>query len=70
MFFWFERAGAYARYEVLQLPNGGFELRVVEADGTEHVEGFKSADEVARRQRSLEATLRENGWSGPHGWVL
>ena len=70
MFFWFEREGAYARCEVLQLPSGRFELRLIEADGREQVEQFESAGELAERQRALENRLRASGWSGPHGWVL
>jgi hypothetical protein len=70
MFWWFERKGAFARCEVLQLASGIFELRLVDGDGREHVEHFQSASELAARQSVLEKTLRQEGWSGPHGWVL
>jgi hypothetical protein len=70
MFFWFEREGTYARYEVLQLSSGCFELRIVQADGSEQIEEFDSADDLAEKQRAIEQGLRASGWSGPHGWVL
>jgi hypothetical protein len=55
---------------VLQLPTGDFEIRVVYPDGRELVEHFASADELAARQTALEHSLRADGWSGRHGWVL
>jgi hypothetical protein len=70
VFWWYERSGAFTRCEVLQLPTGEFEIRVVYPDGHEQVERFTSADELAARQTSLEAALRSDGWSGRHGWVL
>ena len=70
MFWWFERKGTYTRYEILDLPGGGYELRVIEPDGREQVERFQYADDLAKRQRVVEAELRAQGWTGPHGWVL
>lgn len=70
MFWWFERKGTYTRYEILHLPDGGYELRIIEPDGREHVERFQYADDLAKRQRVVEAELRAQGWTGPHGWVL
>ena len=71
MFWWFEREGVYTRYEVIELPEGaGYELKIIDPDGTEHVERFTDADELANRQRALEAELKAQGWTGPHGWVL
>jgi len=70
VFRWFERQGTYTRCEVLDLPAGGYELRVVHPDGTELVEHFERADDVADRQRAIEADLKSTGWTGPHGWVL
>jgi hypothetical protein len=40
MFWWFERGEEIIRLEVLQLPSNGFELRVIEADGSETTETF------------------------------
>lgn len=70
MFWWYERGGTFTRCEVLQLPTGDFEIRVVYPDGGEQVERFASADELAARQTALENSLRADGWSGRHGWVL
>jgi len=70
VFWWFERQGVYTRYEVVESPEGGWELRLVNADGQEHVERFQYADDLAKRQRELEAELKAQGWTGPHGWVL
>ena len=39
-------------------------------DGSERVEQFDGASELAQRQTALEEDLRQAGWSGPHGWVL
>jgi hypothetical protein len=70
MFWWFERNGAHARLEVLQLPSGGYELRFVDADGAEHVETFDDSKAIAERQDDLQRTLLTEGWTGPHGWVV
>ncbi|HEY2849196.1 MAG TPA: hypothetical protein VGI97_04920 [Gemmatimonadaceae bacterium] len=70
MFWWYERGGEYSRAEVLPLPTGGYELRVVGPDGTESVEQFDAADRVARRRSDIEDELRRDGWSGPHGWYI
>ena len=70
MFWWYERRGEYSRAEVLPLPTGGYELRVVGPDGSEFVEQFDAADHVARRRSDIEEELRREGWSGPHGWYI
>lgn len=70
MFWWFEREGRYMRCEVLDLPHGGYELRICNPDGTERVEYFPDSADLARRQRSVEHELAAEGWSGPHGWNL
>jgi hypothetical protein len=70
MFYWFERRGAYLRCEVLQLARDRYELRMVEQDGTERVERFTDAAELATRQNAVVAELAAAGWSGPHGWLL
>jgi hypothetical protein len=55
---------------VLDLPAGGFELRVVEPDGLEKIEHFADATTLARRQQAVEERLAADGWTGPHGWLL
>jgi hypothetical protein len=58
------------RCEVLHLPAGSFELRVVAPDGAERVEQFTDSEELAKRQVAVESELISEGWSGPHGWHL
>jgi hypothetical protein len=70
VFWWFERNGSYVRCEVLHLPAGSFELRVVAPDGAERVEQFTDSEELAKRQVAVESELISEGWSGPHGWHL
>jgi hypothetical protein len=70
MFWWFERKGQHLRVEVLQLAPDKYELRTVHADGAEHVETFTNADDLAKRQRELQDGLANQGWTGPHGWVM
>jgi hypothetical protein len=70
MFWWFVRGGAYMRCEALQLATRKYELRVIEPDGTESVEAFDEAADLAERQQQMLAGFSASGWSGPHGWVL
>jgi hypothetical protein len=70
MFWWFERNGQHSRVEVLQLATSTYELRFVDADGTEHVETFDDSRELAQRQDDVQQMLRGHGWTGPHGWVV
>lgn len=70
MFWWFERNGKHVRIEVLQLAPDTYELRVIEADGTERVETFSDAGELAKRQEEVQRSLGVQGWTGPHGWVI
>src|SRR5262249_17368360 len=70
MFWWFERNGEYLRLEVLEPQPGTFELRLIQADGLVTVETFSNADDLATRQAQLQSLMTDEGWSGPHGWVL
>jgi hypothetical protein len=70
MFWWFERKGELLRVEVLQIAQDKFELRVISADGTETSETFSTAEELAKRQEEVLATISKDGWSGPHGWII
>ena len=70
VFWWFERRGQYLRYEVRDLPDGGYELRVIDADGRERAELFADSSELTKRQLDFEKELLEEGWTGPHGWNL
>ena len=70
MFWWFERRGQFLRYEVRDLPDGGYELRVIDTDGTERAEHFADSADLNKRQIEFERTLAAEGWTGPVGWNL
>jgi hypothetical protein len=70
MFWWFERNGALLRVEVLQLAADQYELRVIYIDGREHLETFSNAAALAKRQAQLQCEISDDGWTGPHGWVM
>jgi len=70
VFWWFERSGEFLRLEVLQLAPDQFELRVVRSDGSESIETFSNAQELGKRQAELQREVRDDGWNGPHGWVM
>lgn len=70
MFWWFEKRGQFLRYEVRYLPEGGYEMRVVDTDGRERAEHFDDSDELTKRQLDFEKELLADGWTGPHGWNL
>jgi len=70
MFWWFERAGEFLRLEVLELAPGKFEMRVIQADGTEVVETFSDARDLAKRQDEVQRAVSQDGWDGPHGWLM
>jgi hypothetical protein len=70
VFWWFERGGEFMRYEVTELPEGGYVMRIVNMDGTEHAENFSDSSDLSRRQADFERELTDKGWTGPHGWNL
>jgi hypothetical protein len=70
VFWWFERGGEFIRVEILQLASDRFELRLIRADGTETVETFSNAVDLGTRQDEVQRDVRQQGWSGPHGWVM
>jgi len=70
MFWWFERGEEIIRLEVLQLASDSFELRVIEADGSETAETFSNASDLARRHAQLQDQVRKDGWNGPRGPLM
>ncbi|HWF85211.1 MAG TPA: hypothetical protein VG222_10200, partial [Vicinamibacterales bacterium] len=70
VFVWFEKGGDFLRYEARDLSNGRYELRIIDADGTERTETFSDSTALNKRQIDLERELAANGWTGPHGWNL
>ena len=70
MFWWFERRGQFLRYEVRDLEDGRYELRVIDVDGTERAEHFVDSADLNKRQIEFEKDLTSDGWNGPVGWNL
>jgi hypothetical protein len=70
MFWWFERGEEIIRLEVLQLASDSFELRVIDADGSETTETFSNTNDLARRHSQLQDQVRKDGWSGPRGPLM
>jgi len=70
VFWWFERRGELIRLEVLELDANRFELLLISADGTETVETFTNAQDLARRQKQLQDAMSREGWRGPQGSVM
>jgi hypothetical protein len=71
MVWFYERQGAFIRCETRTATNGGgFELVVVQPDGSERVEHFDDSSTLARRQSELESTLAHDGWAGPFGRTI
>jgi hypothetical protein len=70
MVWFFERNGAYIRCETRETGDGAFELVISEPDGTEKVERFDDSTSLAQRQRELESSLTDHGWTGPFGRTI
>jgi len=70
MLWWFERGGRHTQVEVLHLVNGRYELRVLDADGREHVETFDDPAELAKRQQAVHDDLVAQGWKRSGEWLL
>lgn len=70
MLWFFERRGRHAHLEVLFLDIYHYEMRFVDADGSETVEHFTNADAVAERQLQIQQTLAGQGWTHSGSWKL
>jgi hypothetical protein len=68
MLWWFEREGRHTTIEVLNLPTGEYELRIVEPDGVERAEHFANAVDLAKRQQAIQDVLAGQGWVQTGGW--
>ena len=55
---------------MLQLASNSFELRVIDADGSETTETFSNSSDLARRHAQLQDEVRKGGWSGPRGPLM
>ena len=68
MVWFYERHGTFIRCETRTAANGvGFELVVIQPDGSEQVEYFDDSATLTRRQEELQTSLTDDGWSGPFG---
>ena len=69
MFWWF---GTFWSHAIRSARNAGWrhELRIINPDGSEHVETFDRSDDLNKRQQDFELELAKDGWTGPHGWVV
>jgi hypothetical protein len=65
MFWWFERRGKFTCLEVLELPTGGYEVRVLAPDGTEQIEHVATYAELKVRYDFVRAQLHDTEWTGP-----
>jgi len=71
MVWFYERQGAFIRCETRTSQSGkGFELVVIQPDGSERVEHFDDSATLSRRQAELESTLSHDGWAGPFGRTI
>ena len=71
MVWFYERQGTFIRCETRDASApGGFELVIVEPDGTESVEQFDDSAALERRQQELQSTLTHDGWQGPFGRTI
>ena len=68
MVWFYERHGTFIRCETRTAANGvGFELVVIQPDGSEQVEYFDDSPSLIKRQAELEDSLTHDGWTGPFG---
>jgi hypothetical protein len=70
MFWWFERGGRYLQCEAEEVRTGGYDLRIINPDGSEQVEHFADSNDLTKRQHAFIDEITRLGWTGPHGWVL
>ena len=61
VFVWFEKRGQFLRYEARDVPGGGYELRIIEVDGTEGAETFSDSSDLNQRQIDFERELTSKG---------
>lgn len=70
MVWFYERHGAFIRFEAREADSGGFELVVTNPDGSERIEHFDDSSELTRRQQEIERGLTGDGWQGPFGRTI
>ena len=71
MVWFYERHGTFIRCETRDADRGsGFELVILDPDGSERIERFTDSSTLERRQHELQATLTHDGWQGPFGRTI
>ena len=70
VFYWFTRNGAFLSYESRRCIDSVYELCITDADGHERIERFVDEDTMIAAEQALVRRLLDDGWAGPHGWVL
>lgn len=71
MVWFYERQGTFIRCETRDADNrSGFELVILQPDGSESVERFEDSASLERRQNELQANLSHDGWQGPFGRTI
>jgi hypothetical protein len=71
MVWFYERQGTFIRCETrTAISRSGFELVVIEPDGSERVEHFEDSSTLSRRQAELESSFMHDGWTGPFGRTI
>ena len=71
MVWFYERQGIFIRCETRDALSGaGFELLIIEPDGTERVERYDDSSALERRQNELQTRLSDDGWQGPFGRTI
>jgi hypothetical protein len=71
MVWFYEKHGTYIRCETRDsADDGGYELLIVDPDGTEQVERYHDSASLTSRQEELESRLTGDGWQGPFGRTI
>ena len=71
MVWFYERQGTFIRCETRDVSRGtGYELLIIQPDGSESVEKFADSAALERRQQELQMSLVNTGWQGPFGRTI
>ena len=71
MVWFYERQGTFIRCETRDaLQDAGYELVIVNPDGSECIERFADSSGLERRQQELQSNLSHDGWQGPFGRTI
>ena len=66
MFYFFKRGAETVQCEVRAASDGpGYEIVIIEPDGTERVERFATSEQVHGRWLELHRRFEHEGWWGP-----